>query len=209
MAKSIYLFSTSSHPDARSINSLDIKFFKPSIDFSKYDYFIITSKQSSESLKQYEDAMLKPALCVSKQSALSYESIGGTVLDIGAGYGDSLVDKIKEYPKDTKWLYIRAKVIASDFVSVCKDNTHHIDEVVVYESECSKDIENIKIEDDSILVFTSPSSVKCFLKTHTISEDFKVIVIGKTTAASLPKNIKYTLSNETTIDSCIDIAKKI
>jgi uroporphyrinogen-III synthase len=147
-------------------------------------------------------------LCVSAQSALSYEAIGGKVLDIGAGYGDNLLEKITKYPKDAKWLYLRAKVTASDFVSKCHELGYSIDETVMYESGCSKEIEKVSIEEDSILIFTSPSSVKCFLKNHTINKDSTVIVIGKTTAASLPKNIKYILSNETTIESCIDIAKK-
>ena len=209
MTKSIYLFSISSHPQAKSINSLDIKFFKPEIDFSNYDYFIITSKQASESLKEYEDFAFKPALCVSKQSALSYESIGGNILDIGGGYGDDLVEKIKEYPKDVKWLYLRAKEVASDFVNICKNEDYKIDEKIIYESQCSKEIQNVKIKDDSILIFTSPSSVKCFLKNHKISQDSKVIVIGKTTAKSLPDGISYLISDDKTIDSCIEIALNI
>jgi len=209
MSKPIYLFSISSHPHAISINSLDIKFFKPDIDFSNYDYFIVTSKQTSQALKQYDNPELKPALCVSVASAKSYEEIGGKVLDIGGGYGDNLVDKIKEYPKDKKWLYLRAKVVASDFVSTCQDDGYDIDEIIVYESGCSQAIWDIKVEDEAILIFTSPSSVNCFLKNHTINPHAKVIVIGKTTAKALPKNIDYILSNETTIESCIKIAKNI
>ena len=58
MPKQIYLFSISSHPDAKSVNSLDIKLLKPEIDFLKYDYFIVTSKQTSEALKQYGEPIL-------------------------------------------------------------------------------------------------------------------------------------------------------
>jgi uroporphyrinogen-III synthase len=208
MKKQIYLFSISSHPDAKSINSLDITLLKPEINFSKYDYFIITSKQTSEALKQYEDRLLKPALCVSVASAKSYQEIGGEVLDIGGGYGDNLIDKIKNYPKDKKWLYLRAKVVASSFVSTCQDDGYDIDELVVYESDCSKAIWDVEIESASILIFTSPSSVKCFLKNHQIDPDAKVIVIGKTTAKALPNTQKYIISDKTSIDSCIDIAKK-
>jgi len=202
----IYLFSISSHQKAKSINSLSIKFLKPTIDFSKYDYLIITSKQTSQALKQYEkdSYITKPALCVSKQSAISYENLGGDVLKIGGGYGDNLVDIIKSYPKEKKWLYLRAKVVASDFVNICKNNGYHIDETIVYESACSKEILECRVEDDSILIFTSPSSVKCFLKNHTIKQTHKVIVIGKTTAKSLPKNLNYIISEETTIESCIN-----
>ena len=208
MSKRIYLFSISSHPNVTSVNSLAITFLKPQIDFSKYDYLIVTSKQTSESLKQQktQEYIDKKALCVSVASAASYESLGGTVLDIGGGYGDNLVDKIKNYPKDTKWLYLRAKVVASDFVEVCKNDGYDIDEEIVYESDCSQEILDIKVEDESTLIFTSPSSLNCFLKTHEISKKSKVIVIGKTTAKAVPKNIEYVLSNETTIESCMEIA---
>jgi len=204
-----YLFSISSHPHAKSINSLDITFLKPNIDFSKYDYFIITSKQTSEALKQYENSQLKPALCVSVASAASYEEIDGKVLEIGGGYGDNLVDKIKQYPKDTKWLYLRAKEVASNFVSTCQADGYDIDEVIVYESGCSKEIWHVEVEEEAVLIFTSPSSVDCFLKNHTISPHAKVIVIGKTTAKALPKTTQYIVSDETTIESCMQIAKNI
>ncbi len=207
MKKLIYLFSISSHPDAISVNSLDIKLLKPSIDFAKYDYFIITSKQTSEALKQYEiESFIDiPALCVSTQSALSYEKLGAKTLDIGGGYGDNLISKIKEYSKNSKWLYLRAKVVASDFVNLCVEDGYNIDEAIVYESDCSKEISNIKVENASTLIFTSPSSVKCFLKTNDINQSHKVIVIGKTTAKALPQNIKYQISQNTTIQSCMKL----
>jgi uroporphyrinogen-III synthase len=209
MPKQIYLFSISSHPSAISINSLDIKLLKPSIDFSKYDYLVITSKQASKALSKYDkkEYINKPALCVSTQSAKSYIELGGSVLDTGSGYGDNLVDKITSYSKDTKWLYLRAKVVASNFVEICRKDGYSIDEVIVYESSCSQDIKNAAVKDDGILIFTSPSSVDCYLKNHDIMSSNIVIVIGKTTAKALPKNIKYILSKKTTIESCIEIAK--
>ncbi len=207
MPKPIYLFSISSHPDAISINSLSITFIKPEINFSSYDYLIITSKQTSEALKQYkkEDYIGKPALCVSTQSALSYEKLGGKVLDIGGGYGDNLLSKIKELPKETKWLYLRAKVVASDFVELCQNEGYYIDEATVYESDCSQEILDVKVEDDATLIFTSPSSLHCYLKTHTISIESKIIVIGKTTAKAVPQGLECQISQKTTIESCMEL----
>ena len=115
-------------------------------------------------------------------------------MGLGSGYGDNLITKIKEYPKDTKWLYLRAKVVASSLISTCHENGYDVDEVVVYESECSKKLWHVEVEDEATLIFTSPSSVECFLKNHTISPHAIVIVIGKTTAKALPENVKYTLS---------------
>lgn len=207
MKVKVYLFSTSEHPNAISVNSLDIKLLKPEIKFSNYDYLIITSKQASEVLKQYdiESYKDKKALCVSSVSALSFKSISGTVLEVGEGYGDTLIEKIITYPKETKWLYLRAKTIASDFVSIAKSKGYNIDEIIVYESRCSKKIKNTQVEKDAILIFTSPSSVKCFLEKRTISKLNRVIVIGKTTAKALPVGVNYTISEDTTIESCMKI----
>lgn len=204
----IYLFSISSHPNAVSVPSLTVTLLKPQIDFSKYDYLIITSKQVCESLKQYETQSYinKPALCVSQASAVSYEGLGGQVLATGGGYGDDLVGKIQEYPKDTKWLYLRAKIVASNFVQICQSDGYNIDEAIVYESDCSSEIYSVSVQEDATLIFTSPSSLNCFLKTHQFSADNTIIVIGKTTAKALPKGIKYHISEKTTIESCMELA---
>ena len=68
MSKPIYLFSATSHPDATHINSLDFDFFKPDINFTKYDYLVLTSKKAVEALLQYDkkDYIDIPALCISK-----------------------------------------------------------------------------------------------------------------------------------------------
>ncbi len=211
MSKPIYLFSTSSHPDAISINSLEISFLKPDIDFSNYDYLIITSKQSVKALKQYaqEDYINIPALCVSAKTASSYEALGGKLLDTGGGYGDNLRTKIQEFPKETKWLYLRADVVASNFAELCIKDGYLIDGKIVYKSGCSKEIKEVKAEAGSVLIFTSPSSVECFLKTHDLSKTYKVVVIGRTTAKALPDGVKYTISDETTIESCIRSAERL
>jgi uroporphyrinogen-III synthase len=209
--KKIYLFSTSSHPDAISINSLDITFLKPDIDFSIYDYFIITSKQTSKALKQYDINSFKDkkALCVSQKTAEAFEKLGGDVLEVGNGYGDSLKSKIKNYPKTTKWLYLRAKEVAGNFANELKIEDYNIDEIVLYESRCSKDILDVKVEDDAVLIFTSPSSVECYLKNKSINEKNTVVVIGQTTAKVLPKNIEYTVSDSKDIESCIQLSQNI
>lgn len=208
MSRPIYLFSISSHPGAISINSLHVDFFKPNIDLSKYDYLIITSKQATKALMQYKkkDYISKPALCISKQTAASYEEIGGAVLGVGDGYGDNMISRIKEFPVSTKWLYLRAKVIASDFVKMCRGDGYNIEESIVYESYCSKEILEVDIKENPILIFTSPSSLNCFLKRHVIDETADVIVIGETTASSLPNGIKYKISENTSIESCMELA---
>jgi len=201
----VYLFSTSKHSKTTNINSLSIKFFKPSFIVENYDYFIITSKQISEIFKSFNVLASLPALCVSQKSAEAYEQIDGKILNIGSGYGDNLERIIKEYPKERRWLYLRAKVVASNFVQRCKDDGYNIEEEVIYESSCSDEILNVKVEKNATLIFTSPSSVECFLKKNTISTEHKVIVIGKTTAKKLPISIDYIESELKTIESCVNL----
>ncbi len=210
MSKKIYLFSTSVHPDVENINSLKIKFLKPIINFSRYDYLIITSKQAIKALSQYDkkDFINIPALCVSKKTATAYEDFGGKVFEIGDGYGDNLVKIIKQKPKEKRYLYLRAEVVASDFVSTCKDDGYSIDEEILYVSECSSEILNISTCRDATLIFTSPSAIKCYIKNHEITDENRVIVIGKTTALALPTNINYEISQITSIDSCIELGLK-
>ena len=55
---------------------------------------------------------------------------------------------------------------------------------------------------------TSPSSVECFFNQYKWKDNYKAIVIGKTTAKYLPKEVHYTISSETSIDVCINLAQQ-
>ncbi len=202
-----YLFSISSHPDTIHVNPLEISFLQPAIEFSQYDYLILTSKQAVRALSQYkyDDYKEKQGLCISKATAQSFKDANGKVLKIGTGYGDNLSDIITSYPKNTKWLYLRAKEVASNFAEVARSCGYCIDEIIVYESSCSLNIKTIKITQKAILIFTSPSSVKCFLQHHKLQEDYRVIVIGKTTAKAIPPYVKPIIADEPSIESCLKI----
>lgn len=202
MKKKTYLFSATSHPDATHINSLDFNFFKPDINFSKYDYLVLTSKKAVDALLQYDknNYIDIPALCISKFTKEYYEKFGGKVLDVGGGIGSDLKKIIDTYPKEIKWLYLRAKEIAGEGFDT--------DEAILYESRCSDEILNFRLDsnEECSLIFTSPSSVKCFLKNNTISNYSKVIVIGKTTAKSLPDTVEYEIAKQSSIEECIKLA---
>ena len=207
--KPIYLFSLTKHDDVTHINTLHVEYFTPTIDFDTYDYLIITSKQVLEALKSYGDGWKsKAVLAVAAPTAKAVKATGGKLLEYGMGYGDDLVKIITSYPKEKKWLYLRAKEVASDFAAVCKSEGYNIDEVVVYETSCSEELLHVKVEDDATLIFTSPSSVKCFLKHHDMKPSHNIVVIGKTTAKAIPLHVKYKVANEPTMQSCIQKANE-
>jgi len=199
----IYLFSATPNPKAIQVNTLDFDFFQPKIDFSNYDYLVLTSKKAVDALGFYkkEDYLNIPALCISKFTKEYYESFGGKILDVGDGIGSNLQTIINTYSKEKKWLYLRAKEIAGTGLN--------IDEAIVYASRCSDEILNFKLDDkDATLIFTSPSSVRCFLKNNYLHEKQKIIVIGTTTAKALPTKTNYKISDKTSINSCLEIALK-
>lgn len=206
-----YLFSTSSHRDTIHINPLKISFFNPEIDFFQYDYMILTSKQAVKALGQYtyNSYKDKEALCISKATAQSFKDIKGKVLQTGSGYGDDLSRLIDSYPKDTKWLYIRAQKVASSFVKVSNAKGYDIDEVIVYKSECSDDIQTVELPSKAILIFTSPSSVNCFLKYNKFEKDYTVVVIGKTTEKALSSDTKPFIAEEQSVESCLKIINSL
>lgn len=147
-------------------------------------------------------------MCVSIKTANAYSEFGGKILATGDGYGDSLAKYIQEYPKETRWLYLRAELVASDFVQRSRDEGYSIEEEILYVSECSQEILDVRVNDDSTLIFTSPSSIECFLKNNTIHSNAKVIVIGTTTANCLPEGVEHIVSQNTSIESCIELALK-
>ena len=103
-------------------------------------------------------------------------------------------------------LYIKALKTVSNLVDILIDNDVLLDELVVYKTSCKES--SVILENNSIFIFTSPSSVECFFKQYSWNDSYKAIVIGKTTALYLPKNVDYTISSETSIDECINLAKQ-
>ncbi len=207
--KDIYLFSTSSHPDTINIRSLEISFFSPQIDFSSSEYLLITSKQALKALKNYksQDYAQKKVFCISQATAKTAKKMGLDVVAVAQGYGDTLTEILQDYPKTTHYLYLRGEVVASDFVQRCQKDGYSIEEAIVYKSECSQALLEKDFKKKSIFIFTSPSAVKCFLKTHTFPEDSLSIVIGKTTAKSLPREALYAIAPEPSIDACVALAQ--
>jgi len=211
MSQPIYLFSISSHPDTISVNSLNIQLLQPQIDFTKYDFIIATSKQVFKALElyNYSEYSSKKFLCISNATAKSCIDTMCEVLEVGSGYGDDLSRVISNYPKDSKWLYLRAEIVASNFVEKSRKQGFSIDETTLYKSDCSDEIQNVVVSSNATLIFTSPSSVKCFYKTRSIDATHKVIVIGASTKKALPLGIICEVSPNVSIDSCVKLAKSL
>ena len=108
--------------------------------------------------------------------------------------------------KDKKALYIKALKTVSDLPKILRENDILVDEVITYKTSCKES--NKVLEDSSIFIFTSPSTIECFFKQYSWKDSYTAIVIGKTTAKYLPKDVNYEISLETSVDECIKLAKQ-
>jgi len=100
-------------------------------------------------------------------------------------------------------------VIARDWVERARSEGFEIDEAVIYETTCNEDAGNDLISEEGILIFTSPSSIRCFLQNYSIFPTQDVVVIGTTTQNALPIDVGSYLSDTTSVEAAVDLARQI
>jgi len=208
MAK-IYLLSNQKYPDVENLEVFHIEYIKSNIDLSSYDALIFTSKNAVYSLDSFNQNWKKiDSYSIAPKTAQTIKELGGKVAFTGiTSHGNEFAQELITLLKSKKVLYIKALKTVSDLVEILRTNEILVDELVTYKTSCKKS--NILLENNSIFIFTSPSSVECFFNQYSWNDSYKAIVIGKTTAKYLPKNINYTISSQTSIDECINLAKQI
>ena len=204
----IYLFSKTSYPDVNHIPILDVTYFDASVRFPSYDYLIVTSKETILALDKIGAWKILPVLAISEATAEFAKSKGAEILDIADGYGANIVELIEDKYSDLKALYPHAKVTAFDMEAQLQKHKLDVDAFVIYETSCSK-ANSIELPADAICIFTSPSSIHCFLQKYKFLPEYKVVCIGETTAAALPNDLPYVLSEKTSVESTIAKAKSL
>lgn len=210
MSRTIYLFSKTSHPDVVHVPILATEFLSPTIDLTQYDAIVLTSKQAISALERITQAWRElEVLSVAGPTAKMAEDAGAKVIDVGNGYGDSLADIIIQAHAQKRWLYPRPEVVASDFSDVVRAAGVSLDDVIVYKTSCDLEAAKRVIEEEAVLIFTSPSAIECFLRSHTFTSAQKVVVIGKTTEAALPDDVRAYVSEKTSVESCVRLAREL
>lgn len=207
MAK-IYLLNNQKYSNVENLEVFQIKHIKSEINVLNYDALVFTSKNAVYSLDSFNKDWKKiPSYVIAPKTAEVIKSLGGNIAFIGiTSHGNEFAQELINELKDKKVLYIKALKTVSNLVGILKDNKINLDELVAYETFCKET--NIDLEDDSIFIFTSPSSVECFFKQYSWKDSYKAVVIGKTTADYLPKDVDFIMSSETSVDECVNLAKQ-
>jgi len=210
MKKSIYLISKTPFEGVKHIPIIAIEFLHVKLDLSQYDALVITSKQAIEALDKYNPTWKDiPIIAISKPTADKAKTMGAKLLHVGEGYGKDLYKIIQSDFSDLKLCYARAEIIVTDFASTLRNEGVSIDDPIVYKTTCNDNLGSLDLEKNAILVFTSPSSVTCYLKNNNFYEDQKIVLIGTTTQKALPLHVKSYISQKPTVEACIKLAKKL
>ncbi len=207
--KKIYLLNEQKHEGIENLEVFQIEYIKSDVDLKKYDALVFTSKNGVKAINSFDqDWKNIPSYAIAQKTANTIIKLGGIVEFIGnSGHGNDFAYELKNVLKDKKVLYVKALKTVSNLPNILKENGIFLDEIIAYKTSCKKS--NIILEENSIFIFTSPSSVECFFKQYSWKNSYKAIVIGKTTAEFLPSNINYEISSQTSVEECIKLAKQL
>ena len=170
---------------------------------------VLTSKESIKALINSGVSMEGvEVVCVSQKTAQYAKKMGAVVKDYANGYGKELFAIIESKYRDKKIFFPHAKVLAYDMVSQMQKAGIFFEECCVYETQCSPKKE-INFHKDDIVIFTSPSTVECFINNYGLIGGMRVVVIGETTKKALPKGVEVYSAKVTTIESCIEKARSL
>ncbi|MCT7617008.1 uroporphyrinogen-III synthase [Aliarcobacter butzleri] len=207
--KKIYLLNEQKYEDVENLEVFQIEYIKSDVDLKKYDALVFTSKNGVKAINSFnQDWKNIPSYAIAQKTANTIIKLGGIVEFIGnSGHGNDFAYELKNVLKDKKVLYVKALKTVSNLPNILKENGVFLDEIIAYKTSCKKS--NIILEENSIFIFTSPSSVECFFKQYSWKNSYKAIVIGKTTAEFLPSNVIYEISSQTSVEECIKLAKQL
>lgn len=201
----IYILNDKKVKWAKNLPVIKIETIKCAIDFSSYDAVIFTSKSAIYSLDSYNhDWKKKPLYVIAPQTAKAASNLGGKIKFVSKEkHGNEFAKELILLLKNKKVLYIRGSKIVSNLVEELNANDVVCDEAIVYQTVCVEFKKKIVLPKKSAIIFSSPSTIECFLKNAIWDESYTAISIGHTTKKYFPPYITPIIAETTSLDSCV------
>jgi len=211
MSKDIYLLSPTPKEGTIALPMIDFAITAESIDFSHSDTLIFTSKQAVITADRIDISWKNyPCIAIGPATKKQIEDLGGKVIYYPKSfYGDTLSHDIVQFFREKKLLYLRPKEISFDSKGFLEKEGITLQEQITYETSCIQYSSEEKPLKNAIIIFTSPSTIHCFLKNFEWDESYTAVVIGKATKVHLPVDAEYVVADEPLINACIVKAKEI
>ncbi|MCZ6150199.1 uroporphyrinogen-III synthase [Campylobacter ureolyticus] len=208
----IYLISHTQNQAVKNLKVCEIEFLKFSVDLSKFEALVITSKNSIKALKF--NNIKKVNLKVfsigdgSTKEALKYGF--SDIYTAKNSHGNEFANEIASFLKGKKTLFLKAEKTVSDVGGILIKNGAILTKITAYKNNFLNLDESLKPPLGSILIFSSPSNVEGFIKNFgKIDESYKVVVIGNATAKLLSTHKNLIISEKQSIDKCLKLAKNL
>ncbi len=207
----IYLLSPSKYPDTIYMPMIQFEIIADRLDLDDCDTLMFTSKQAVKSAEEIDPDWKKlPSIAIGAATKKEIESFGGSVLYHPSNYyGSTLAKDIVEKFASRKILYLRPKSVSFDSASFLVKHNIELQEQIIYKTSCVKYETTSAPVDNAIIIFTSPSSIRCFLSNFEWRDSYTAVVIGKSTQVHLPSGAKFAVAQTPMIESCIDKAKEL
>ena len=211
MSKIIYLLSPLKKEGSISLPMISFSIVVKSIEFLDCDTLMFTSKQAVVSANAIDTSWKNyPSIAIGKATKAKIEELGGTVIySPKSFYGKSLAEDIKKFFSDKKILYLRPKVVSFDSKAYLKESDIELKEQILYETSCKCYQKEQQPKKNSIIIFTSPSTINCFFKSFEWDSSYSAVLIGKATREHLPQECNFWIADEPLIDSCLKKAIEI
>ncbi len=211
MSRAVYLLSPTPKDGTIALPMIDFSTTATAIDFSQNDTLIFTSKQAVVTADTIDKRWKTyPSIAIGSATKKQIEDLGGKVIyHPKSFYGEALSADIASFFRDKKLLYLRPKEVSFDSKAFLEKAGVTLQEQVIYETSCISYTTKEKPSKNAIIIFTSPSTIHCFLKNFKWDESYTAVVIGKATKVHLPKNADYVVADTPLIVSCIEKANSI
>jgi uroporphyrinogen-III synthase len=211
MPKPIYLTSPKSYDGTHALAMIDFRLTAEAIDYQGCDTLMFTSKQAVLSADAIDpDWKTYPTVAIGAATAAQIEALGGTVLyHPKRFYGETLAQEVLAQFRSRDLLYLRPRVVSFDSRAFLAQAGYDLKEQIIYETFCRTYRSCDAPPPGAIVIFTSPSTIRCFLEQFPWREDYTAVVIGEATLKHLPSGARYRIAPRPLIDACVQTAREI
>ena len=208
--REIFILSDTAIEGAKTLPLITQRFFSPPLDLNRYDYLLFTSKRGVDAIEGITKAWKNlPSFAVGEATAKYIEKLGGQVAGFSSGYGEDLANMIARSSQKGHYLVVRPKRVVTAVAKILQEKGIEVEEAILYETICEDCQKFQKPPKGSVIIFSSPSTVECFMRCFGWDESYKAVAIGQKTAKALPMSIEVHIPSTPTLVACVELAKKL
>jgi len=207
----IYLLSPLEKEGTHALPMIEFTIVSDSINFTTCDTLMFTSKQAVISADRIDNNWKNyPCIAIGKATKKKIEELEGEVIYAPkAFYAEELSKEIVEKFAEKKILYLRPKEVSFDSKGFLSQRGISLEEQILYETSCVSYLKEKKPVEHAVIIFTSPSTIKCFFKNFIWDTSYVAVLIGEATKKYLPHACKCVVADVPLITSCIKKAKEV